>query len=189
MITVRVNGAAAWVLPTTSWSPVAFEAKVEHDGLWVEPERLGVGETARVGRGQAQLEIRGVLVIRRGEGAAGDARERLDRVLMAVRRAVLHDKLPAERAGRQRPLFRVGCRAGEGDDVSDPPGRPAAGVAIVADGAELPTLTVTGSLTLEAPAASVTRSRTTCSPVVENVAVGCAAVESSYSPSSSRSQA
>ncbi len=37
---------------------------------------------------------------------------------------------------------------------------PAAGVAIVAVGAELPTLIVTGSLTLEAPAASVTRRRT-----------------------------
>ncbi len=56
---------------------------------------------------------------------------------------------------------------------------PEAGVAIVATGALLPTLIVMGSLTLEAPAASVTRRRTTWSPATEYVRVGCAAVESS----------
>ena len=56
----------------------------------------------------------------------------------------------------------------------------AVGVAIVAVGAVFPTVIVTGSLTLEAPAASVTRSRTVRSrPAVVYVQVGCAAVESS----------
>ena len=69
------------MLPTASCSPAGLDCERQHHGLRVEPQRLGVGEAARVGRGQAQLEVRRVLVVRRGERAARHAGERLDRVL------------------------------------------------------------------------------------------------------------
>ncbi len=104
--------------------PGRARGEVERHRLRVESQRLHVREPAGVGRGQAELQIGRVLVVRRRERAAGDARERLDGVLMTVGRTVLHHELPAQRARRQRSLLWVGRGAGERDDIPDAPGRP-----------------------------------------------------------------
>ena len=56
------------------------------------------------------------------------------RARVTVRRAVEQDELPGEARGGKVPLLRVGCRAREGDQVSDFPGGSGAGVSIVAVG-------------------------------------------------------
>ena len=57
----------------------------------------------------------------RTETAAGDARPRLNRVDVAVRRAVMHEQRPVERRRRQRAVFVVGGRSGEENRVADLP--------------------------------------------------------------------
>ena len=116
----------------------------EVDGLGLKQDALRVAETAGVGDGEAQLEMRRVLVVGRDERAAGDADEVLQRVRVAVRRAVVEDQRPAERGRGERPLLRVGRGAGEGDRCR----RPArssrrSAPTIVATGGELPAVIVT----------------------------------------------
>ena len=78
-ITVRVKGAVAWVPFTASCSPPGVVWKVSTTVRGSSRTRLGVGQAARVGRGQPQLQVGRVLVVGRDERAAGHAREVLDR--------------------------------------------------------------------------------------------------------------
>ena len=73
-----------------------------------------------------------------GERTARDAGPSLERVGVAVRRAVLQDQLPGERRGGKRPLLRVGWRSPT-KEIRSPTFQvvPAAGASIVAVGGVL----------------------------------------------------
>ncbi len=77
----------------------------------VEPQDLRIRQAACVRRRETKLDVRRVLVVERGERAAG-AVDRRDRMGMAGRGTVLHDDVPVEGRGGQRPLLRVRRRAG-----------------------------------------------------------------------------
>jgi hypothetical protein len=69
------------------------------NGPWVQPDGLRIRQTARVSRRESQLEVRGVLVVRRGERAAHTS-EGLQGVGVTVGRAVVEDQVPRQRGPR-----------------------------------------------------------------------------------------
>ena len=123
----------------------------EVDRRRVEPHRRRRRETARVGRRQLQLEVGRVLVIGRAERAAGDARPALERVRVAVRRAVLQQQRPRKCRRGKVALLRV-CRVpGERNRVADlPVQRRKTGVSMTGVGAWFEGAVVNDQLTSEA---------------------------------------
>lgn len=87
-MTVRVKGVLAEPPPTASSRPGGSDVKGQLDGLGVHAHRPRIPQPARVRCGEGQLEVGGVLVVGRAEGAARDAREVLDVVRVAVVRVV-----------------------------------------------------------------------------------------------------
>ena len=109
-ITVTTNGVTAVAVLTASESPDGLDAKVRLTVFgfsWT----LDVARRARgVRRGQLQLEVRRIAVVRRVERAARDACPALHRVRVAVpdRRAVVDDQRPGQRRRGQRSILVIG---------------------------------------------------------------------------------
>ena len=70
-----------------------------------------VGDSGAVANRQSQLEVGRILVVGGNELPARDAIELLNRVRVAVGRAVLHDERPRQRRARQRAILGVAARA------------------------------------------------------------------------------
>jgi hypothetical protein len=70
-ITVLANGVALLEPPTVSWRPEGTLSKLSTT-VRGSPQHLRVGQAACVGRGQAQLEVGGVLVVFRDLTGAGN---------------------------------------------------------------------------------------------------------------------
>ncbi len=89
----------------------ALEPEV-HD-LRLQFDAGAVGDSGAVPNCQSQLEVRRILVVGGNELPARDAIELLNRVRVAVGRAVLHDERPRQRRARQRAILGVAARAAE----------------------------------------------------------------------------
>src|SRR4029077_9285553 len=72
-------------------------------------------------RCELELEERGVIVIRSRERAPGHSWEGLDVVRVAIRRAVMHDRPPAELRRRQSPVLGIARVARERDGFAHRP--------------------------------------------------------------------
>ena len=99
----------------------------EIDGLRQDVPRNGRRGACRVGGGDAELEVRGVLMVGCGERIRVRVGEVPIRVCMAIGRAMLDEDRPVECGGRQRPVLRIRRRRAEGDRVVDLPGRASGG--------------------------------------------------------------
>ena len=74
-MTLRVNGVVAEPAFTASLSPDGTDAKCRTTVWGSIRTLLSSAEPGRVGRGEPQLEVGGVLVVRRVERAGRDARD------------------------------------------------------------------------------------------------------------------
>ena len=120
--TVRVNGTVCVSLSTVICAPARFDAKARSTVFAVIFTIFGVGEPARIRRGEIDLEEDEVAVIGDRELTAR-TRRRVVRVRVAagVRRvrAVLQDHAPREASGRFDAVLRIRGAAAEVDHVAD----------------------------------------------------------------------
>ena len=107
-ITVLVKGVVRLASFSPMLSPEGELSNVQLGRPRVDVDALGVLQAARVGDGELELDVGGILVVRGGERSAGDVGEVLHRVGVAVGRAVVHDDRP--RQGRRRGACRPGRR-------------------------------------------------------------------------------
>src|SRR5207245_7447199 len=97
--------------------------ELERRRLWVHPDALDVRLTPGIPRREADLEVGRVLMIGRGEGALGGAREALDEVGVAgvrvIGSTVVQDDVPGESRGGEGCVFGIGGGARVGDRIYD----------------------------------------------------------------------
>ena len=77
---------------------------------------------ARVRSREAQLQVRRVLVVRSVERSAGHTLVALERMLVAVRRAVMEDERPREPGRRKGPVLCIGRMSTATNRVTNLPG-------------------------------------------------------------------
>ena len=155
-IAVTVNGAAWVVAANVSSRPAGALAIVISTVRGSSLTHLGGGQTLRVRRGQRQLEVRRIVVVGRVEGPGRHASERVLRVGMAGRRAVLEDERPGQPGRGERSVLRI---AAEPEKFRSARPRPTSsqelGVEMVGTGGAL-------AVAVTLISASSTRSATAC---------------------------